>query len=475
MRRHIVVGDLEVDRKLWLERESVEIRPGIVAKRLQHPLSRVLDQTIRPGELPRLLPIPEPDGKKQTGRAEADVSQPFGVFARDLEHHMRSRQDPRRAEAYTRGEQCHLEPEGTQRGGEQRVLLEAIAAAPAVHELGLQAGKIDADRPAEEDIQILERDVRRMRDMQSTERRERGLARALIGDARKIGFEIECVGGHWWAPTLAASFINSAAALPPKRGRPRRETARRRLSAQPESPEAHREEDFAQEQRETHDERAHRQDEEHRDHLRELDGEQCADKGKRHHQADQQRRRDGGQDREIDEPRALHQTRKLSARLRSIAPAGVLQPFLHDAAAIDGAPEPVVERGDQGADRGEQEHRRDGKLDGAGNVGDMSFHRRGSGGAASGPSVERDRLSLVRRASIASSPGNECGRHPFRERLLARLIGGGCRWDGLGSRRSGRALLAQPFLLFLLLLGQISLAFGEGVVGFGQLAVLVGG
>ena len=109
---------------------------------------------------------------------------------------MRSRQDPRRAEAHTRGEQCHLETEGTQRGGEQRVLLEAIAAAPAVHELGLQAGKIDADRPAEEDIKVLERDVRRMREMQCTERRERGRARALIGDARKIGVEIECVGGH---------------------------------------------------------------------------------------------------------------------------------------------------------------------------------------------------------------------------------------------------------------------------------------
>ena len=55
-----------------------------------------------------------------------------------------------------------------------------------------------------------------MREMQCTERRERGRARALIGDARKIGVEIECVGGHWWAPTLAAV----AAALPPKAGAP---------------------------------------------------------------------------------------------------------------------------------------------------------------------------------------------------------------------------------------------------------------
>ena len=49
-----------------------------------------------------------------------------------------------------------------------------------------------------------------MREMQGAERRERGVAGALMRDAREISVEIERVGGHWCTPT--------AAALPPKAG-----------------------------------------------------------------------------------------------------------------------------------------------------------------------------------------------------------------------------------------------------------------
>src|SRR5712691_3813921 len=82
--------------------------------------------------------------------------------------------------------------------------------------------------------------------------------------------------------------------------------------------------------------------------------------------------------------------------------------------------------------------------------------------------VRRPSVALRNRATNAAATLSASG-------LLARLFGGWCRRDGFRSRRSGRALLAQPFLLFFLLLGQISLAFGKGVIGFGQLAILVGG
>ena len=41
---------------------------------------------------------------------------------------------------------------------EQRVLLEAVAAAAGCHELRLQGGEVEADRAAEEDVEVLEGD-----------------------------------------------------------------------------------------------------------------------------------------------------------------------------------------------------------------------------------------------------------------------------------------------------------------------------
>ena len=53
---------------------------------------------------------------------------------------------------------------------------------------------------------------------------------------------------------------------------------------------------------------------------------------------------------------------------------GPPQLLFDEAAAIDIAPQADVEHGDQGADRGQQKHRRDGKLDNARDVGEMRFH-----------------------------------------------------------------------------------------------------
>jgi hypothetical protein len=48
-----------------------------------------------------------------------------------------------RAQAYARGELRHIEAERLQDCGKEKVLLEAVAAAPAGNELGLQAREVE--------------------------------------------------------------------------------------------------------------------------------------------------------------------------------------------------------------------------------------------------------------------------------------------------------------------------------------------
>ena len=72
-----------------------------------------------------------------------------------------------------RRERRDRESERLEGRGEQAVVLEAVAAAPAADELRLQALEIEANRTPQQDVQILERDVCCMREMQRIERRPR--------------------------------------------------------------------------------------------------------------------------------------------------------------------------------------------------------------------------------------------------------------------------------------------------------------
>src|SRR5258707_1212320 len=75
-------------------------------------------------------------------------------------------------------------------------------------------------------------------------------------------------------------------------------------------------------------------------------------------------------------PAALGWTPTLAALAAALPPkAGAQFAPLGGPAAIDRAAQPVVQRSDQRADRGEQEHRGDRELDHPGDVGDMRFHR----------------------------------------------------------------------------------------------------
>ena len=100
---------------------------------------------------------------------------------------MRARQYAGRAEAHPRGEQRHVEAELSQHPGKERVLLEAISAASGADELFLQAVEVDPDRTPEEDVEILEWDVRHMRDVQGPQRRECRLDAPAVANACEIG------------------------------------------------------------------------------------------------------------------------------------------------------------------------------------------------------------------------------------------------------------------------------------------------
>jgi hypothetical protein len=62
-------------------------------------------------------------------------------------------QHPGAAEADASRQGRHPEADVLERGGEQRVLLEAVAPAAPADELGLEALQVDPDRAAEEDIE----------------------------------------------------------------------------------------------------------------------------------------------------------------------------------------------------------------------------------------------------------------------------------------------------------------------------------
>jgi len=74
------------------------------------------------------------------------------------------------------GEQpVHGEPEPLERRGEQLAVLVAVAAAPRVHQLGLDGVEIHLDAAAEHDVEVLERDRRQVRAMQRRQRLSRRL------------------------------------------------------------------------------------------------------------------------------------------------------------------------------------------------------------------------------------------------------------------------------------------------------------
>src|SRR5579859_204230 len=126
--------------------------------------------------------------------AKSDVREIRTLRQVDPEQHVvaRSERRPRRRHPDHAGDQRrHREPQGRQRRAEERVLLEAVAAAPRADELGLQRAEVQRNRPAEQRVQVVEGDGVGVQPMQGAKDIEGRFARAVEADAREVGVEIE--------------------------------------------------------------------------------------------------------------------------------------------------------------------------------------------------------------------------------------------------------------------------------------------
>jgi hypothetical protein len=75
-------------------------------------------------------------------------------------------------------------------------VLEAIAAAPAVDQLRFDIFQVERYRPAEQDVEVLEQDVRRVRQVQRVEHRARRFQLAAVADALEIRLQIQVAHGR---------------------------------------------------------------------------------------------------------------------------------------------------------------------------------------------------------------------------------------------------------------------------------------
>ena len=100
---------------------------------------------------------------------------------------------------------------------QQRVLLQALAAAARVDQLVLHGGQLEVDLPAEQDIEVLERDRLDVRARDRVQRVQRGGARPVVADASEVAIEIEQLVRVWHLP-CAVDAQNFSAARPVQRG-----------------------------------------------------------------------------------------------------------------------------------------------------------------------------------------------------------------------------------------------------------------
>ena len=76
----------------------------------------------------------------------------------------------------------------------------------------------------------------------------------------------------------------------------------------------------------------------------------------------------------IDEATAPHQHADFLLRRAGLVVGTRLQPLLHHTPPVDDSSQPRVQRVDHGRDGGQQEDRRHGELDDAGDVGEVGVH-----------------------------------------------------------------------------------------------------
>ena len=131
-------------------------------------------------------------------RAEADVGEPHLAVERHAQHHVRAAPAVRRAAPHTAEERVGGNPELAQGRREQRVVLEAVAAAPLVEELALEIAEREADAPAGLNRQVLEEERLAVRAVQAPERVGVRLRRRVLSNPRQVLVDPHLTRHHSW-------------------------------------------------------------------------------------------------------------------------------------------------------------------------------------------------------------------------------------------------------------------------------------
>jgi hypothetical protein len=103
---------------------------------------------------------------------------------------MTARAHSRRPHAHARGQAPHTEAARLEHGREEAVVLEAVTAPPSRYQLPAEALHVQPRRPPPQHVEIFERDVRRVRQVQRVQHFERRPELALITRARGIRRQI---------------------------------------------------------------------------------------------------------------------------------------------------------------------------------------------------------------------------------------------------------------------------------------------
>ena len=110
----------------------------------------------------------------------------YPAYARDAQDHVRPALALRRSASHAPEQRRCREARVVQRRREQGVVLEALAAAPLISELALDVGDFGADRAAGLNRQVLEEERFAMREVQTAQRLQRGVARRRLTDTAKV-------------------------------------------------------------------------------------------------------------------------------------------------------------------------------------------------------------------------------------------------------------------------------------------------
>src|SRR6185295_10989522 len=194
MCRAVPIADFVILRQLFLEREAVKRRPLSVDDGLLQETFTVRYNPI--GAMGRLLltDLIEFERRAERPGAEADIGDVRSLRKPHEQQHMAALNAARRlTDINARGQPGQIVAKRFQSGGEQTVLLEAIAAAFVPYQLLLERGGAKEDAPLQQHIEILEADCSGMKRVQRAQSLKRGLPGARIADAAQIRVDIDRV------------------------------------------------------------------------------------------------------------------------------------------------------------------------------------------------------------------------------------------------------------------------------------------